>query len=633
MADAQIVVQGELQDKQIGIGQSTQIDISVHTSGDESVGEPKIPMLQGFRVQNTSQSTSVSTKMYPGENGMEYKSEKVVTYSIQILAIEAGRKTIPSIEIDVDGKSFKTQPLSIEVKKELVKSKHKSPLEEMFGEEDPFGTMDKMEEEMFNQILKRRGLMQPQNQGNTNDQQEGVNPGLLKEPAYRSMPTNGNEAFFIQVEVDKLEAYEGEQILVSWYLLTKGQLESLDRTKFPDLRGFWKEIIEEVPSIQFYQEIINGIPYRKALLARHALFPLKAGDAVIDEFKIKSKVRLPSQGFGGLQAKAYEYTKSSQRIKIKVKPIPTENRPANYTGAIGTYKISSLIEGDTPTAHQPMKFKLKIEGAGNAKGIELPSINWPEGIEVFEVKQDSRFQKNGQSYKEFEIILIPRKEGDVVLPPIELSYFDTSDKRFETIKTSEIPLKVLPGNPNSQISSYQTKQDKTVKATNELSPPILITDWTSYSSLSQNFKFISWIGLFAITLIFLIGFAYQQLGWGKKEFDHKRELEKRLGRIEKNMSPTANRGTFIEMTNTYYFALGAATNEGLSGVDIKKLLDQIPSSLRRIHEADIIETFEYFQTLAFAPEEVTRSLMTAEQLSKNFNKAKKVLISCISQKV
>lgn len=95
----------------------------------------------------------------------------------------------------------------------------------------------------------------------------------------------------------------------------------------------------EVPAIQFYQEVLNGVPY-KLVLARHALFPLKAGETYIDEFKIKSKVRLPMQGWG-MNPKAYEYTKSFQRVKIKVKPLPTEGRPADFTGAIGKFPNQS----------------------------------------------------------------------------------------------------------------------------------------------------------------------------------------------------------------------------------------------------------------------------------------------------
>ena len=51
------------------------------------------------------------------------------------------------------------------------------------------------------------------------------------------------DAFFIKVEVDKTVAYEGEQIIASWYLYTRRQITDIDTLKYPSLNGFWKEEI------------------------------------------------------------------------------------------------------------------------------------------------------------------------------------------------------------------------------------------------------------------------------------------------------------------------------------------------------------------------------------------------------
>jgi len=75
-----------------------------------------------------------------------------------------------------------------------------------------------------------------------------------------TLDVNMNEAFFLWLETDKKSAYEGEQVTANWYLYTRGQIESLDRAKFPDLKGFWKEIIEEVPALQFEEVLVNNVP-------------------------------------------------------------------------------------------------------------------------------------------------------------------------------------------------------------------------------------------------------------------------------------------------------------------------------------------------------------------------------------
>lgn len=627
--EAQVVVQAELSTNKIGVGQIVNLEVRITSSGQVNIDTPEPPPLDGLRVQGSNQSTQISTRMQSGANGMEYNTQKTTLFSYRLLATTPGKKEIKSFNIVVDGKEFKTAPLPIEIVSQPVPQAHEDPQENPFGEDDPFNQMDRMEEELFNQLLRRRGVQQP---GQPNaPTEETQNPALLKEPAYRSIPQNNNEAFFIQIEVDKTQVYEGEQIVASWYLLTRGQLESLDRTKFPDLRGFWKEIIEEVPAIQFYQEVINGVPFKKALLARHALFPLKAGDTVIDEFKIKSKVRLPNQNFGFNLGKVYEYTKSSQRVKIKVKPLPAEGRPASFSGAVGRFKVTSQIEGTQPMANQPMKFKLKFEGLGNAKGIELPSIPWPEGIEVFEVRNDSKFFKNGQSYKEFEIILIPRKAGKIVLPSIEIGYFNPETEKYATEKTMEIPIEVLPGDNVSVTGAFKTNTNKSVAIESPLTLPSVIIDPNPYQRSPFQNKIIFWLVIFALILLAMVIYAIYAFGWRQSSRDLKKELNRKIANVEKSINQKTDKNTFVQITNIFYFVLGELAGEGGGSLEIRKLLDKMPTNIRRDYEMEILNLFEYFQTLSFAPEEMIAKMRNPVDVKNNFEKMKIILNKCLEK--
>lgn len=629
---AQVVVQAELLSDKIGVGQSVNLELRVSSKSEVKIDEPLPPNFEGFRVQGPHKSTQVSTRMQAGPNGMEYNSQQIVTFTYKLQATSAGQKVIKPFTVVVDGKEFKTENIPINVSSKPVHQPNADPLEALFGDEDdPFAQMHKMEEELFNQVMRGRGLPQQGGQGRQQEPDDLTNPALLKEPAFRSNPTNNNEAFFIQVEVDKTEVYEGEQVVVSWYLVTRGQLESLDRTKFPDLKGFWKEIIEEVPAIQFYQEIINGVAFKKALLARHALFPLKSGDTVIDEFKIKSKVRLPNQNYGFNLGKVYEYTKSSQRVKIKVKALPLEGRPASFSGAVGKFKVSSQIEGSQPVANQPMKFKLKFEGFGNAKGIELPAIQWPEGIEVFEVRNEAKFFKNGQSFKEFEIILIPRKDGKIVLPAIEMAYFNPETAKYETQKAMEIPIEVLPGDKANIAESYKTSTGKTALKEMSLTLPSVITEIASYNATPIQNHMIVWFAVFGITVASMLAYASVAFGWRQSRRDLKKELNKKIAKVEKKINAKAGKETFIEVTNIFYFVLGELAGEGGGSLEIRKLLDKVPTNIRRDYEKDILTLFEYFQTISFAPDELAEKLKNPTDIKNNFEKMKIVLNKCLEK--
>src|SRR5690606_35963704 len=140
--------------------------------------------------------------------------------------------------------------------------------------------------------------------------------------------------------------------------------------------------------LNFQQEIVNGIPYKKALLASYALFPLKAGKAVVDSYKAKCTVVTPSNfGFG----RPYQFTKSSKPVDIKVKDIPTEGRPENYSGAVGNFQVRTEVDQKTVPVNQPVTLKLIFEGEGNAKLIDLPALPLPPSLELYDTQADSKF--------------------------------------------------------------------------------------------------------------------------------------------------------------------------------------------------------------------------------------------------
>ncbi len=156
----------------------------------------------------------------------------------------------------------------------------------------------------------------------------GMQPG---QPAI-----NPDEAFFIQAEVDKNRAYVGEQVTVSFFLYTREETNSGHRHfEVPDLKGFWKEELEMATRLNFEQVVLRNIVYQRALLVSYALFPIRAGQARIDPYKAKCTVLTPTNfGFG----RPYQFTKASREIAIEVLDVPSEGRPANFTGAVGASK-------------------------------------------------------------------------------------------------------------------------------------------------------------------------------------------------------------------------------------------------------------------------------------------------------
>lgn len=621
----------------VAVGERFTVSVSVKSNESVDFGDPRLPDIDGFVLENQHSSNSVRTMFVNGK--MTHEVTKGFNYVF--VAQKTGTLSIGSFEVVIEGNVYRTEPILMKVSAEggsgRPRGSPQNPRRPQFPDEEEDDLLDplqRMDEEIFNQLLRQRGFPVPggpSRQFPGQPSRPGGNPGA--EPQLRTLPTNPNEAFFIQVEVDKTEVYESEQITVSWYLYTRGQMESLDRVKFPDLKGFWKEIIEEIPQLQFFEEIVNGVVYRKALLASHALFPIKAGTAIIDEYKIKSKVRLPTQGFGfgfGL-GKSYEYTKTSKKTEIKVKPLPLEGRPSHFTGAVGRFEVHAKTEANNFIVNQPFSLKIRFEGAGNAKLIELPAIEWPPGVEVYDTKSEAKFFKNGTSFKEFEILLIPRQVGALEVPKIDFSMFDPEAKKYVTKSTESIKLQVgeNPNDPKATSKKMSQQESKPlVKA--ELPDIIMTADFSEGGVQFAATPFL-WIGVFGTVFGILLMKAQREFGWGRKKKSLKEQLEPRFKKIDKALDKKLFREVGAETINAYYFVLGDLAGEGGGSQEIQKLLNLVPSSLRRNYSKQILESFEKFQTLTFAPEETLKDLKSPENLQKSVREAKGLILKLVNE--
>lgn len=605
---ANVLVQSTVDRNQMGMGDTLTLSVSVQSSDSVEVQEPRVPNLSGFDLVSSWNSSSSSSKLVQGAQGMQFETVRRQDFNYMLTPQRQGKITIPGFEVIVEGKTYTTKPILVQVSAQGSGAAQAPP------GLPPQDEMDEAEE-LFNQLLQRRGG--------------------LPNPTGRNIPINPNEAFFIQCDIDKTDVFEGEQIVVNWYIYTRGNLLSLDRLKFPDLKGFWKEIIEEVPALNFTQEVVNGVPYRRALLASHALFPIRPGNAIIDEYKIKAQVQLPSSPFGAFGfGKPYSYQKSSQRINVTVRPLPVEGKPSDFSGAVGQFEVRTQIEGNQFPVNQPFSLKVRFEGAGNAKLIELPTLNLPKTVEIYDTKADSKYFKNGHSYKEFEVLLIPREQGELTIPAMSFSMFDPVQKKYVAKKTEAIPIKIIASTSGNVIansgSSLKTENAKPSPGLPKPQLPDILISWdlTSPGSSGQS-KTLIWSLVYLFVFIALGWKARKEFGWGQKQRDLRQEIHKRLKKVATSIENSDWRKAGTEMANTIYHVLGEVSGQGGASLEINKLMDQVPPSLRREIGSDLNRLIEITQILSFAPEGVVGKYKESSELKKNAAEIEKILMRAL----
>lgn len=622
---ANFKVEADVDRNQMGIGDSFTLNVRI--TGDEDFGmqEPKVPQVPGLELLNAWAGGRQSSSRMAIVNGQTQFSKSVSQdYNFQFSPQKEGTFQIPIIDIVINGQSYKTNPLKIEVQEEFRnagRKQNKPPkgrpqFPPGFGDDDegnPFGgNFPDEAEDLFTQLMKQRQRMfgQLPNKGS------GFGGPSAPIPQ-RKLDINPNDAFFVYLDLDKTEVYEGEQVTANWSIYTRGSLESLDRVKFPDLKGFWKEIIEEVPSLQFTPEMVNGVLYNKALLASHALFPIKAGQAIIDEFKVKGRVRNQTQ-FGWGQA--HEFTKTSKRTILKVLPLPLEGRPESFSGAVGTYRISLKTAEKTFPAHQPFSIKVRFEGTGNAKLIDLPNIQWPEGLEIFDTKNESKFFKDGQSFKEFEILAIPRKEGELKIPGVKFSYFDPKEKKYLTQTTEELVLKITPGQAQNAPTVLGKNSSPKAQAAEEFkAQAILELPQSSFVFAEKRVQIYSIIALL-LSLVATLQFAWQFRSL-KLDPGLSHMIQTKMKLIENEKDPR-RRGS--EAVNLIYLLAAFLAGQKKANQEWDLLVKEIPLKAQSLYLERLTQLFDYFQILGFSPEDVMNTLVNQHPVAKKVDDLKKI---------
>jgi hypothetical protein len=576
-----VQVQATVDRNEVGLGDVINLTVSVSAGSSINLNEPNLPHMDGFELINTSSGFETRSAY---ENG-RFVTTQQRNFTYMMAVNKKGTLTIPAIPVVIDGRTFQTKPITV-----AVSNARKNQPQARRGRQapaNPFNQMDDDMEELFQQMLQRR--MPPG--------VPGGGGGANVQP-----PVNPNEAFFIQATVDKTKAYVGEQITANFYLVTRGSIRDIDTLKYPNLKGFWKEDLEMATRLNFENVVINGIAYNRALLVSYALFPIKAGKATIDSYKAKCTVLTPSSfGFGH----PYQFTKASRPIPIEVLDIP-QNRPANFTGAVGQFKVSAQFEPPTGVVNQPVTLRIRFEGRGNAKLIELPKLDLPQSFELYDQKSQAKFIKDGTSYKEFEVLMIPRQPGVFKIPPVAISVFDPHTKKFTEVASQPLDLSVTgsaatPGAAPPTVPGLNSTPKANEAAAKGPEVPRLATE-IGRAPAPASTDIIITILVYLAALGFLAVTAWRQLKSKPKKVSLNRLLQRRLQKVRELERKKDWRRIGVELTNTAYAILGQLAEQGGANQELSRLIEKTPPSLRNELAEPIARILSQCEALSFAPE-------------------------------
>ncbi|MBE7212991.1 MAG: protein BatD, partial [Gluconacetobacter diazotrophicus] len=392
-ASSNTTVAASLSDSTVEAGGRVQFRITV-TNG-EADAAPRAPVVEGLSFSGPATSTFSQFSSIFGKGS---ESSTTTIYAFTVTANKPGRYTIPGQEVRVDGALLRSLPVALTVT----------------GDGNAGGT---------------------------------AASGRARGPA------------FFDLILSKKSAYVGESVPVE---LRASYLVNLERDPDPNVilsgDGF---------SVQPFAapKYARALPGQRYMVDSYktAVAGLKIGTINVGPATIEPIVRLPlapgrnAPGYlnpndilTGDPFDAFSNLTVQQRIRLatsvaslEIKPLPEAGKPADFSGAIGQFKLEAEAMPAKAQTGDPVTIRLRLSGQGNFDRIAAPVPVEDRGLKVY--PPSSKFAAGDDvglnGVKTFEQVVIadgPR----TTLPSYRFNYLDPATGRYVTVETPPLAVKI-----------------------------------------------------------------------------------------------------------------------------------------------------------------------------------------------
>lgn len=396
-------------------GDQFRLTFTVNT---QKVKDFRAPSIKGFEVlMGPSRSSQNSTQIINGK----VSSSSSITYTYILMAGKEGTYNIPAASIVADGETKISNSLQIKV----------LPADDASASSAQGGSASSSRSQAVGSKITDKDL-------------------------------------FITASASKTKVYEQEAILLTYKVYTVVDLRQL-LGDMPDLKGFHTQEVELPAQKTFSLEHYNGRNYNTTVWWQYVLFPQQSGTMEIPSITFEGVVAQrinsgdPFDAFFNGGTNYVEIKKKIVTPKLKINVAALPSKPADFSGAVGTFTMASSINSKSVKTNDAVTIKLTVTGTGNMKLIGTPEVKFPQDFEVYDPKIDNQFNLTREGLsgsKTYEYLAIPRHAGKFTIPAVSFTYFDLKTKTYKTLKSEEYVINVEKGQGNADqvIADFTNKE-------------------------------------------------------------------------------------------------------------------------------------------------------------------------------
>jgi hypothetical protein len=288
---------------------------------------------------------------------------------------------------------------------------------------------------------------------------------------------SGSQIAFARLTLPKKKIYAGEILVADLQVFYRQDTQLAQQ---PQLLGLENEgfTIGKIISSDLSQTQIGGTTYN-VIPAKIPLTVKKSGSLSIGPVTVGLLLDVPSESrptttfggfifnFGGDRKK---YSLPTETITNEALPLPPENVPLNFSGAVGDFTLAASVGPTNVTVGDPVTVRVQISGRGALDAIQLPDQSALNNFKLFPptAKTETSDQLGLEGTKTFEEIVTPQNSDVHEWPQFSFSFFNPDDGQYHTLTQPAVslvvkaagstPMPTIAANNNSAPQN-QTSQD------------------------------------------------------------------------------------------------------------------------------------------------------------------------------
>ena len=391
----------------VAVGEPFRVEFALNAQPEP--GSFKAPSFEGFDViAGPAEAQGQSIQIV--NNSMT----RVINYTITYVLVPqgAGNVTVGAAEVTVEGTTYRTKPLAIEVVDE-----GKAP----GGGGSAAGGQPQRREEASSESAAQSRV--------------------------------AKDDILLRAIVSRTSVFKGEPLRVTFKLYERVPIVGYNDVKFPSFNGFWAQELN-TENARRERETFNGKVYETLVAKEYLLYPQQAGTLVIEPAEITAVAQVVIQSRRSLDpffGSGHDFVNvprkvQSPRINVTVKPLPA-GAPASFSGAGGSFAMDAVLPPDRLAANSAATYTVKISGTGNLTFVQAPKLTLPASFEQYNVKTTESINASAagiSGYRQFEYPFIARAEGTYDVEPVEFSYFDPARMQYMTLRSRPLELEITP---------------------------------------------------------------------------------------------------------------------------------------------------------------------------------------------